>query len=248
MTTAIYLCPLLDSPRPTADSLRLRLEDLEKTIAQLRPCSRLLVVLQQPQLASMHARRERAASWRSLEYLLNAFYTVSFEFIRSHHGSPIGPQVDIVVDGTCGYDPLLNTGVTDGVFVNRSLLSSSDGERLSRVAAGSGYQLHDLAVARSPAVQSAVSHMLTQSFEAFCKQTEIHVEIPAALMARQLPTAHQSVVLGGTFDHFHAGHKILLTMACWLSVDSVICGISSMLQMTLHILYICYIINQAMRC
>lgn len=35
-----------------------------------------------------------------------------------------------------------------------------------------------------------------------------------------------TIALGGTFDHLHAGHKILLSMACWLAGRRVIVGIS----------------------
>lgn len=32
--------------------------------------------------------------------------------------------------------------------------------------------------------------------------------------------------LGGTFDHLHAGHKILLTMSAWVTTERLIVGIS----------------------
>lgn len=35
-----------------------------------------------------------------------------------------------------------------------------------------------------------------------------------------------TVALGGTFDHLHPGHQILLTMACWLATRRVIVGIT----------------------
>lgn len=37
---------------------------------------------------------------------------------------------------------------------------------------------------------------------------------------------YQVVALGGTFDHLHAGHKILLTMAAWLAQERVLVGIT----------------------
>lgn len=37
---------------------------------------------------------------------------------------------------------------------------------------------------------------------------------------------HPVVALGGTFDHLHAGHKILLSMAAWIADRKVIVGVS----------------------
>ena len=34
------------------------------------------------------------------------------------------------------------------------------------------------------------------------------------------------VALGGTFDHLHNGHKILLTISTWIASKKVICGVS----------------------
>jgi pantetheine-phosphate adenylyltransferase len=40
------------------------------------------------------------------------------------------------------------------------------------------------------------------------------------------PTTFPVVALGGTFDHLHAGHKILLSMAALLARRKMIVGIT----------------------
>jgi hypothetical protein len=42
---------------------------------------------------------------------------------------------------------------------------------------------------------------------------------------------YKRVALGGTFDHFHSGHKILLTSAVLLATNEVIVGVSGILQL-----------------
>ncbi|GJE90757.1 nucleotidylyl transferase [Phanerochaete sordida] len=46
------------------------------------------------------------------------------------------------------------------------------------------------------------------------------------------PVLYPVVALGGTFDHLHAGHKILLSMACWITSEKLIVGVTddSLLQ------------------
>ena len=51
-----------------------------------------------------------------------------------------------------------------------------------------------------------------------------HTSLPpgADNVKPSLPVA----ALGGTFDHLHAGHKILLSMAAWISQRKVIVGVT----------------------
>ncbi|RHZ80613.1 hypothetical protein Glove_134g207 [Diversispora epigaea] len=37
---------------------------------------------------------------------------------------------------------------------------------------------------------------------------------------------YKNVAVGGTFDHLHAGHKILLTMSAWITRQRLICGVT----------------------
>ncbi len=36
---------------------------------------------------------------------------------------------------------------------------------------------------------------------------------------------YSHVAVGGTFDHLHAGHKILLSIAAWICKDKLTCGV-----------------------
>ncbi|KAG6877028.1 hypothetical protein C0993_010961 [Termitomyces sp. T159_Od127] len=47
--------------------------------------------------------------------------------------------------------------------------------------------------------------------------------IPAGL---HKPSRLPVVALGGTFDHLHAGHKILLSMAAWITSEKIIVGVT----------------------
>lgn len=67
-------------------------------------------------------------------------------------------------------------------------------------------------------VLSETSHSLEEVGSRTDKKAESESE-PVA-------TQPETVALGGTFDHLHAGHKILLTMACWLARRRVIVGIT----------------------
>ncbi|RGB42033.1 hypothetical protein C1646_751490 [Rhizophagus diaphanus] len=40
------------------------------------------------------------------------------------------------------------------------------------------------------------------------------------------PKTFDHVAVGGTFDHLHAGHKILLTMTAWITGKRLICGVT----------------------
>lgn len=39
--------------------------------------------------------------------------------------------------------------------------------------------------------------------------------------------AYKSVALGGTFDHLHSGHKLMLSLAALVTCDRILCGITA---------------------
>ena len=49
----------------------------------------------------------------------------------------------------------------------------------------------------------------------------------------KLPPTYPVVAMGGTFDHLHSGHKILLSMAAWIAHEKVIVGMTGPFSMQL---------------
>ena len=51
-------------------------------------------------------------------------------------------------------------------------------------------------------------------------------DTPSSSLATSM--RYDNVVLGGTFDYLHAGHKILLSMASWFTSKRLVVGVSGM--------------------
>ena len=52
--------------------------------------------------------------------------------------------------------------------------------------------------------------------------------VPLHPTESNLPNLFPVTALGGTFDHLHAGHKILLSMAAWITSQKLIVGVTGM--------------------
>ena len=51
-----------------------------------------------------------------------------------------------------------------------------------------------------------------------------------SLIASNLPPFYPVTVIGGTFDHLHAGHKILLSMSAYITSQKLIIGITGIVS------------------
>lgn len=71
----------------------------------------------------------------------------------------------------------------------------------------------------------------------------IYIPKPTSWSASHLPLPPDAdkvkpsflvVSLGGTFDHLHAGHKILLSMGAWIAQNKVIVGVTGLYSYPKH--------------
>ena len=56
--------------------------------------------------------------------------------------------------------------------------------------------------------------------------TNANEETMTTATARSKRPRYQVAAMGGTFDHLHAGHKILLSMAAWVAEEKLIVGVT----------------------
>ena len=94
-----------------------------------------------------------------------------------------------------------------------------------------GYELAQEPIAWSVLCATEQDAHLASSFKARAANCAIVMTLPITkpvLNSRVHPAgkSYETVAVGGTFDHIHAGHKILLTMTAWLATRRVVCGIT----------------------
>jgi phosphopantetheine adenylyltransferase len=53
-----------------------------------------------------------------------------------------------------------------------------------------------------------------------------HHSLPLEMSKAHVSHHFEKVAVGGTWDHLHAGHKILLTMTAFISRHEVVCGVT----------------------
>jgi pantetheine-phosphate adenylyltransferase len=69
---------------------------------------------------------------------------------------------------------------------------------------------------------SEISYLLLPRLET----PDIPLAATALRESETAPPRYPVVALGGTFDHIHAGHKILLSMAAWIAERKIIVGVT----------------------
>jgi len=115
-------------------------------------------------------------------------------------------DVDVLLKGTADKLP---EGLGDGM------------QRLFRIAGEPQFRTQ---LPRS--VTSLPQTWLPPGGLAYLSSNYSHPASQTRVCDESLPSLYPVVALGGTFDHLHAGHKILLSMSAWIAGEKVIVGVT----------------------
>ena len=168
--------------------------------ATLQTLSKLNIILI---FSSLPANR--VESWRQLNYFLGVLYVETSSVSWRNNNAFL--DIDIVIDGWAGYDIFKSDLVRDGI------LFVWDNDDDLKILFGD-------------------HHVETFVYDDTVPETAIqgnpskNPSKPNIQVTTSLPSSYNDVVLGGTFDHLHVGHKILLTISLWLAKERLVCGVS----------------------
>lgn len=80
---------------------------------------------------------------------------------------------------------------------------------------------------RGDSLAPPLSSLVPQYYVAPDTEAELHHQpLPPPAQNVSYPPIYPVTALGGTFDHLHAGHKILLSMGAWISSEKLIVGVT----------------------
>ena len=181
---------------------------------------RLVIILHSQAFANQEGPR---ANWFEIQRLLTWTYVGS---------TAVAQDMDkVLFDANVLLRPRCMP-TTDGTVEDEELVKNADvlyvfQDGASRVLLGGlsyrqyGFNRNADSDAFSWWISKSSSHILIQKS---ALRSTSHMSLPPD--ADKLKPSLPVTILGGTFDHLHAGHKILLSMAAWISQKKVIVGVT----------------------
>ncbi|KAJ3156510.1 hypothetical protein HDU89_004292 [Geranomyces variabilis] len=170
-------------------------------------CLALKIIVSSPELAAGAADR-----WHEMQSVLAALYAAAGK--AAHERDYPVLDVTVIFEEWCGYDPWLGDDDEDRVAV-----------------VGYAEDQAALALVNTRRAKDRLSHLHFIPVP----EPDIATDSPSAADAGAAPASptrsdqpahsYDNVAMGGTFDHLHGGHKILLTAALWLTRQRLVCGV-----------------------
>jgi len=150
--------------------------------------------------------------WNEVESLLSKLYVMTSQ--KSYQCGKILLDVNIIFDKWCDYDIFIEDSWDILVLTNKNNI-----EKIENI----NEQRYNIEL-------SELKYIYNSTFDI---ETEIDMKVEDTEQQTCFlenngndKDCYPTVALGGTFDHLHNGHKILLTISSWIASKKIICGIS----------------------
>jgi phosphopantetheine adenylyltransferase len=137
--------------------------------------------------------------WKTLEKVIS-FYYHSCSKIAYLFGNPLF-SCDVIIKNRCGYEFNRVFDIKFDRFENKNLYDDTTN------------------IIFDP---SSTTTEKTRNPYEFTTKSESEIKTPD----KQKLDLYPNVVLGGTFDRLHSGHKILLTMAALITLERLVVGVT----------------------
>ncbi|RKP10073.1 hypothetical protein THASP1DRAFT_28155 [Thamnocephalis sphaerospora] len=192
----------------------------------------LLILLHADDVETLALQPTEEHSWRTVQDAVAYAYVTALAAEQRAHRPWL--TVTVTLDGWCGYAP----GVEEPSW-ERAFFSVSDSRAAEIVQSWNDQrQKAGLSLLEKQVLPEVASAPFSTSTAVATADGGQCSSAEATLVAagQKEEERYKHVALGGTFDHLHAGHKILLTVATWLTDDRIFCGVTDggMLQGKQH--------------
>ncbi|KAJ3415029.1 hypothetical protein HDV05_005674 [Chytridiales sp. JEL 0842] len=190
-------------------------DKITSAVSKVSP--QLYIILTSPSFAPPgSATVPPTQSWSTIQSLLSELYTCASNAAYKADNPLL--DINVILDPWCGYDPWLKLGSVENGRPPMVLMAISDEEKqwfqtINQRRESSGLKSLEITTLVST---SSVSESQRRTATSVLREYSI---------SSSLPDSYESVALGGTFDHLHSGHKILLTTAAWLTTRRLVCGV-----------------------
>ncbi|KAG0343250.1 hypothetical protein BG000_004188 [Podila horticola] len=164
-------------------------------------------------MASASSTTSVFTTFHSVQRVLSALY-VSFTKHAMALERPLA-ELDIVLEDSCGYEiGAAEDEIPFDVFLGVAQAVEVLNELNAKRTKNGAKTLPIITLKTAPSTLSSPDSHLVDAIDCCVPNTKVE------------EGQYSDVALGGTFDHLHAGHKILLSMTAWVTSHRIVCGVS----------------------
>lgn len=175
---------------------------IDQSVSMIRSDELIILIIEREN--RVFKAENRIALFNVIHDLLSTLYIMSENSKKRHNKADL--EVNIVFNEWCGYELFSEQKNWDKIYTLKD-----DKPLIDRISSLNSLQSRLFILSDQPASQE----FLLKKGAKRCVREPNNESF-----------GYKYVAVGGTFDHLHAGHKILLAMSAWISEENVVCGVT----------------------